>query len=816
MQQGGTTQEEVMQLILMYAQITGDNPEEIMQEIEGMSPEKQGETIQQIQQAVQSAMSQQQGPGGMQQPGMARGGSYSGTYDAGTGSYFSHGGSYGRRLRMAQNGYEIPQRPAPEDYPDYGSFKLADDDWMMTYGEGAINVPDIDQQLASYDVGYENPAANILASGSPMAPVPVPTAAVTTTGTTTTEHPADYNYSIVDYLNSKGLPSSYSARKDIAKILNIPDYNRTDVQNVKMLQTLISNPNILQTIISNKPKGSNSTSKAIKNIRKKAEAQGAIVGGGGSGSTGFTPPPIVSDSTRTVVTDSTGKPVVITDSTKNKIDSLAGKPRNDFGFRDTTKTSGGGRPENKPKPSSPGTTAMDVVKTLGAVGLGAGLTYMYARMTAPQRVDQILKALYKNPNFVQASDNLKNQMLEKAVADVEAVYQSYKKMPKQQQAILDNLDAMEIPGYYPGEDVGDPVARAEALFAEQEAIQERQAMSRYADQEAADANAEAELERRIESQYANADAKAGNAEALAEQKILDELALRRSGVSPSRTKTILRNQRATQNMLDEAAAEEAAYQQFLKSKMVKAPVKAGPTSGTTSLRQRLLSGIQNRMPVGRPSIEARPEIRGQVPEVPSRLGQAGKFLRGLFKEVGKKEYGGAYVPDYSMAYGGMYAMGGGEDFCTDPMTGQLIDCETLRRRQMNRSYTNKANMMQMNSSNPYYNMNPRTGRIDTGGVRMNPYHEQVHSSYPPYIPNQNVPIPPMRRMVPRGMYGGAMAQGGQMPQWLAERRFAAAGNQDKMSSYGYQQGGVVEVDEANLPQFLQQLKQGGYQFEIMR
>jgi hypothetical protein len=717
---------------------------------------------------------------------------------------------------------------------------------MLTYGQGGFNLQAMDQQLV--DVGYDNPAANILDSGSPMSPIALPTAGVATTAST--DHPANYNYSIVDYLNSKGLPSSYSARKDIAKILNIPDYNRTDVQNMKMLQTLISNPNILQTIISNKPKGSNSTSKAINNIRKKAEAQGAIVGGGGSRSAGIIAPPIVNQppvadtSKPTVINvDSLGRPIL--DSNVVKIDTPKINIPNLYDFRDTGNGGGGTRPENKLKPSASGSSnVVKVLKGLGAgVTVGAGLTYLYGRMTAPQRVQTIIETLSKDPSFVQASDNLKNQMLEKATSDIEAVYQSYKKMPKEQKAILDNLDAMEIDGYYPGQDIGDPVARAEAMFANDEANLERRLESQFRSQEAEAMNAEADLENRLNSQYADQQAAEANAEANLERDITNRVALERSGVKPTRAKTIVRNQASTQNMLDEAAAEEAAYQNFIKSKMVKTPAKGG-----SSLAQRLRQGIKNKMPVGRPSTEApRVEIKGEAPKLPSRLGQqAGKFLRGFIKEIGKREYGGAYVPDYAMAYGGMYAAGGQEDYCTDPMTGQPIDCETLRMREMNRSYQNRANMRDMNSSNPSYRMNPNTGRIDTGGVRMNPYHEQIHSQDNPYLRggravwsndperlrNSVTPIPTrwpslrpgenplqqlrMRQPIPAGMYGGGMAQGGQMPQWLAQRRFAAAGNQDQMSSYGYQQGGVVEVDEANLPQFLQQLKQGGYEFEIMR
>lgn len=70
----------------------------------------------------------------------------------------------------------------------------------------------------------------------------------------------------------------------------------------------------------------------------------------------------------------------------------------------------------------------------------------------------------------------------------------------------------------------------------------------------------------------------------------------------------------------------------------------------------------------------------------------------------------------------------------------------------------------------------------------------------------------------KAMYGMGMAKGGgQMPQWLAERRFAAAGNMDKMSDYGYAEGGQYNIgDEIDVtPQELEMLKQQGYKFEIL-
>lgn len=40
-----------------------------------------------------------------------------------------------------------------------------------------------------------------------------------------------------------------------------------------------------------------------------------------------------------------------------------------------------------------------------------------------------------------------------------------------------------------------------------------------------------------------------------------------------------------------------------------------------------------------------------------------------------------------------------------------------------------------------------------------------------------------------------MATGGKMPQWLANARFSAAGNEDKKADYGYHVGGIVTPAE---------------------
>lgn len=69
----------------------------------------------------------------------------------------------------------------------------------------------------------------------------------------------------------------------------------------------------------------------------------------------------------------------------------------------------------------------------------------------------------------------------------------------------------------------------------------------------------------------------------------------------------------------------------------------------------------------------------------------------------------------------------------------------------------------------------------------------------------------------KAMYGAGMAEGGQMPQWLAERRFSAAGNQSKMGQYGYADGGsytkgsVHDMDEDQIQELVNQ----GYKIEYI-
>ena len=187
-----------------------------------------------------------------------------------------------------------------------------------------------------------------------------------------------------------------------------------------------------------------------------------------------------------------------------------------------------------------------------------------------------------------------------------------------------------------------------------------------------------------------------------------------------------------------------------------------------------------------------PEIRTEAPRETPKEGffEGVKNLgRNIFRAARetKFEYGGAtmnsggYVPDYGMAYGGSYY-------------------EQLAKRNL----LNKA-MAGMQGANQMIQ-----------GMYNTPAPIRNQSNAPLQRPMDNGPYPEAQYMqMPQAMYGMGMAQGGQMPQWLAERRFRAAGNENMMSQYGYEHGGIVEVDEKDLPHLLQKLRAGGHSYEII-
>ena len=64
-QQGGQNNDQVMQAIEMYAQMTQTDPQDIIKQLQAMSPQEQQQAIQQIMQAIQQGQSPQMAYGGI-------------------------------------------------------------------------------------------------------------------------------------------------------------------------------------------------------------------------------------------------------------------------------------------------------------------------------------------------------------------------------------------------------------------------------------------------------------------------------------------------------------------------------------------------------------------------------------------------------------------------------------------------------------------------------------------------------------------------------------------------------------------------------
>lgn len=110
-QEGGSAeQDQLMQIIQIFAEMQGVDPEEIMQRLQQLSPEQQQQAIQQMVQVVQQAMQEQQG---MQQQGMPQEGMQQQMMPPEQQAMMAQGGSwyYGGYMNhpmMEPNGYQHP------------------------------------------------------------------------------------------------------------------------------------------------------------------------------------------------------------------------------------------------------------------------------------------------------------------------------------------------------------------------------------------------------------------------------------------------------------------------------------------------------------------------------------------------------------------------------------------------------------------------------------------------------------------------------------------------------------------------------------
>jgi hypothetical protein len=309
-QEGGNAQQDVMKQLVGYIQQAiqaGQHPEQIAQDLiqQGVPPQgvaqifvqmgmPQDQAIAAVQAGAQGGAAQQQAPAEEQpqaaEPQMrmggkpcyncggsyayggdspdgralvnayANGGAWNGTFSGNQG--FAYGGvnpymyndpySYmrmgGKIPRAQYGGNGVPPRPQPQDYPDYGTFKAEDDNWVMTYGDQAMDYTD--EQWTPDTLGYANPALSMVQNAGKSAVAPasnpslnapiVPTVAGITPAATIAAPVTSGGITLVDYLNSygKGAPSSFAARKIIANAVGIPNYTGTPEQDAVIITAL--------------------------------------------------------------------------------------------------------------------------------------------------------------------------------------------------------------------------------------------------------------------------------------------------------------------------------------------------------------------------------------------------------------------------------------------------------------------------------------------------------------------------------------------------------------------------------------------------
>lgn len=152
---------------------------------------------------------------------------------------YGMGMAFGGYVPQAANGMQVSppsDPPRQEDFPDYGSYAAAFDQWLATMQQQA----DVGEAVPQGDMNTTPmTTAPMNMSGAPVsAPSPyVPTNKVNL---------KDYKgMSVVDFLTAQGVPADFSSRKELASALGISNYRGTATQNKQMMQMIQQAPDIL-------------------------------------------------------------------------------------------------------------------------------------------------------------------------------------------------------------------------------------------------------------------------------------------------------------------------------------------------------------------------------------------------------------------------------------------------------------------------------------------------------------------------------------------------------------------------------------------
>jgi hypothetical protein len=305
----------------------------------------------------------------------------------------AYGGMY-----AYQNGGE----PVSNDYPNYAMFKQAHDAW-----EASQNTPQVDEAAYMAAASQGNiPNAVSAPQGGYQAYPPIympPVDQQTSAQMAPSPNGGGYSGgSIVDFLKSQGMASDFATRKQMAESLGMDKYTGNKDQNIALL---------------------NSLSQAAFFNRQAAENPFIMEGSRNpdiaptSGFAGFGQYPGMGTNPGIPSVPVVGAPVV-----------------------------GGGAAAIPTKKSSSGAKGAAIA---AGVALGTGVA-----AGAFSEIKDLMKRASKGEYLsgqakakVTAYRNqFRNQMLKEAGKDIKAQTKWFDKLPKEQQSILKNLDAMEISG----------------------------------------------------------------------------------------------------------------------------------------------------------------------------------------------------------------------------------------------------------------------------------------------------------------------------------------------------------------------------------
>jgi hypothetical protein len=170
----------------------------------------------------------------------------------------------GHFLPRAKYGMQPQGEPEPinSDYPDYGSFKAAHDNWLANQQEQANNpqIPEEMQTATSVNTSGQPVSVNPNASQVAPAAAPAPSTKLN-----------DYQgSSVFDFLTTQGKAGDYKSRKKLAASLGMSGYRGTASQNEEMMNMIRQNPDILNSYDDATAPQGNVTRAAAQTANKKA------------------------------------------------------------------------------------------------------------------------------------------------------------------------------------------------------------------------------------------------------------------------------------------------------------------------------------------------------------------------------------------------------------------------------------------------------------------------------------------------------------------------------------------------------------------